>query len=223
MATTTSTLQALATEMAAVVNTTANVTAPAHSIIEMAAVSAWMIVRGIGFAIGMIGLCGLIWGMTFVMVETVVTKGCLQRRPMGGEGVPVTVVLLWAFILAIDITVSCFIGNEFGPQEATLWSMLQAFAAGTTGVIATQMAFVLLVLLAGACGWALRRVRTRKYQALSTADDGNVQQGGETETGDLMLDLVGDEQKEKADSAHLWDVAEHPQSKTASSGLRSGE
>ncbi|KAK5723505.1 hypothetical protein LTR15_005203 [Elasticomyces elasticus] len=205
MATTTSTLQALAIEMPAVVNTTANVTAPAHSIVEMAAVSAWMIVHGIGFVIGMIGLCALIWGMTFVMVETVVTKGCLQRRPMGGEGVPVTVVLLWAFILAIDITVSCFIGNEFGPQEATLWSMLQAFAAGTTGVIATQVAFVL------------------KYQALSTDDDGNVQQGGETEMGDLMLDLVGDEQKEKTDSAHLWDIAENPQMRTASSGLRSGE
>ncbi|KAK4959048.1 hypothetical protein LTR10_003847 [Elasticomyces elasticus] len=205
MATTTSTLQALAIEMPAVVNTTANITAPAHSIVEMAAVSAWMIVHGIGFVIGMIGLCALIWGMTFVMVETVVTKGCLQRRPMGGEGVPVTVVLLWAFILAIDITVSCFIGNEFGPQEATLWSMLQAFAAGTTGVIAAQVAFVL------------------KYQALSTDDDGNVQQGGETEMGDLMLDLVGDEQKEKTDSAHLWDFAENPQTRTASSGLRSGE
>ncbi|KAK4919611.1 hypothetical protein LTR49_012831 [Elasticomyces elasticus] len=205
IATTTSTLQALAIEMPAVVNTTANVTAPAHSIVEMAAVSAWMIVHGIGFVIGIIGLCALIWGMTFVMVETVVTKGCLQRRPMGGEGVPVTVVLLWAFILAIDITVSCFIGNEFGPQEATLWSMLQAFAAGTTGVIATQVAFVL------------------KYQALSTDDDGNVQQGGETEMGDLMLDLVGDEQKEKTDSAHLWDVADNPQMRTASSGLCSGE
>ncbi|KAK5722164.1 hypothetical protein LTR17_014356 [Elasticomyces elasticus] len=188
--------------MAVVVNTTANVTAPAHSIVEMAAISAWMIVHGIGFVIGIIGLCVLIWGMTFVMVETVVTKGCFQRRPMGGEGVPVTVVLLCAFVLAIDITVSCFIGNEFGPQEATLWSMLQAFAAGTTRVIAVQVAFVL------------------KYQALSTDDDVNVQQGGETEMGDLMPDLVGDEQREKADSAHIRDIAENPQLKTAPSGLR---
>ncbi|KAK5717658.1 hypothetical protein LTR17_015923 [Elasticomyces elasticus] len=202
MATSTSTLQTLATEMAAVVNTAAtNTTAPAHSIVEMAADAAWMGVRGIGFAMGAFVLLALLFGTSIITV-VIISQIFFQGRSVDKDGKsPMSVVIL-LISLVIDITMSIWVGTgEYGPKQPSFLNVLSVFAAGTAGVIANQVGFVLLVLLAGACMWVVRRVRRGGYQAISTEEDGNVQQGGETEKSDLTPEPEDDEQKGAAESA----------------------